>query len=90
MVLGRVGDEAARNMLGCQERFDAVPFVWSQHYEVTINYVGHAEQWDAVQIESTLEARDCSVTYSRGGRTLAVATICATAKVFRPSWPWNA
>ncbi len=62
-------------MLGFRERFDAVPFFWSQHYDVTINYVGHAEHWDAVQIDGGLEARDCAIRYTRGDRTLAVATI---------------
>jgi NADPH-dependent 2,4-dienoyl-CoA reductase/sulfur reductase-like enzyme len=71
----RQGQAAARNMLGYRERFDAVPFFWSQHYDTTINYVGHAEQWDAVQIDGALDAHDCSVTYTRGGRRLAVATI---------------
>jgi apoptosis-inducing factor 3 len=71
----RQGQVAARNMLGRRERFDAVPFFWSQHYDVTINYVGHADEWDAVHIDGSLEARDCSVTYTRGSRTLAVATI---------------
>jgi hypothetical protein len=52
-----------------------VPFFWSRHYEVDIKYVGHAEQWDAVRIDGSLEAQDCSVAYTRGGRTLAVATI---------------
>jgi hypothetical protein len=70
-----MGQTAARNMLGLRERFDAVPFFWSQHYDVAINYVGHAEKWDAVRIDGTLESHDCQVTYSRGGRTLAVATV---------------
>ena len=75
IVAERQGQIAARNMLGHRERFDAVPFFWSQHYDVTINYVGHAERWDSVQIAGTLESRNCSVTYARGDRRLAVATI---------------
>jgi apoptosis-inducing factor 3 len=62
-------------MLGLRERFDAVPFFWSQHYDVTINYVGHAEKWDTVDVDGSLEGQDCAVTYRRGGRALAVATV---------------
>ena len=75
VVAERQGQVAARNMLGHREPFDAVPFFWSQHYDVTIKYVGHAERWDAVAVAGSLDAREASVSFVRGGRTLAVATV---------------
>jgi NADPH-dependent 2,4-dienoyl-CoA reductase/sulfur reductase-like enzyme len=75
VVAERMGQTAARNMLGARERFDAVPFFWSRHYDLSINYVGHAEKWDQVAIDGSLEAQDCTVEYRLGGKTLAVATI---------------
>ena len=75
VVAERQGQTAAKNMLGLGARFDAVPFFWSQHYDVPINYVGHAERWDSLEIDGDISQRDCSVRYKRGGRTIAVATI---------------
>jgi len=75
VVAERQGQTAARNMLGQREAFDAVPFFWSQHYDVPINYVGHAEKWDQIEIDGDIHARDCLVRYKSGGRVLAVASI---------------
>jgi NADPH-dependent 2,4-dienoyl-CoA reductase/sulfur reductase-like enzyme/nitrite reductase/ring-hydroxylating ferredoxin subunit len=75
VVAERQGQVAARNMLGRRERFDAVPFFWSRHYDLSIKYIGHAERWDEVSIDGSLEALDCSVEYRRGGKALAIATI---------------
>jgi NADPH-dependent 2,4-dienoyl-CoA reductase/sulfur reductase-like enzyme len=75
VVAERQGQTAALNMLGAQEKFTAVPFFWSQHYDVPINYVGHAETWDELKIDGDIPARDCVLRFNRKGRTLAVASI---------------
>jgi apoptosis-inducing factor 3 len=75
VVAERQGQTAARNILGRGEPFDAVPFFWSQHYDVAIRYVGHAERWDRLQIDGDPRARDCEVSYFAGYRKLAVATV---------------
>jgi NADPH-dependent 2,4-dienoyl-CoA reductase/sulfur reductase-like enzyme/nitrite reductase/ring-hydroxylating ferredoxin subunit len=75
VVAQRQGQAAARSILDQDQEFDAVPFFWSQHYDVPINYVGHAERWDSIEVEGSIEARDCAVRFKQGGRTLAVATI---------------
>ena len=75
VVAERQGQTAALNMLGLREKFIAVPFFWSQHYDVAINYVGHAEAWDELAIEGDIAAKDCVVRFNQQGRTLAVASI---------------
>jgi NADPH-dependent 2,4-dienoyl-CoA reductase/sulfur reductase-like enzyme/nitrite reductase/ring-hydroxylating ferredoxin subunit len=75
VVATRQGEIAALNMLGRQRRYDAVPFFWSAHYDVTLAYVGHAERWDRIDVNGSIDERDCAVAFRRGDRTLAVATM---------------
>lgn len=75
VVAERQGQTAARNMLGARERFESVPFFWSQHYDIPINYVGHAEKWDQIDIDGDVGKKDCKVSYRQKGRTMAVVTI---------------
>ena len=75
VVAQRQGQVAALNMLGRRQPFDAVPFFWSQHYDVPINYVGHAETWDEIAVDGDIDARNCLLRFRRNGRTLAVASI---------------
>ena len=75
VVAEQQGQTAALNMLGHGQAFHAVPFFWSQHYDVPINYVGHAEKWDEIAVEGDIAGKDCLVRYKQGGRTLAAASI---------------
>ena len=71
----REAQTAARNILGAKERFTAVPFFWSAHYDATISYVGHAERWDSIAVDGSIEKRDCELRYIDGGKATAVVTI---------------
>jgi NADPH-dependent 2,4-dienoyl-CoA reductase/sulfur reductase-like enzyme len=75
VVAERQGQTAALNMMGMNQPFSAVPFFWSQHYDVPISYVGHAEKWDDIAIAGDIGAKDCILRYRRNGRVLAVASI---------------
>jgi NADPH-dependent 2,4-dienoyl-CoA reductase/sulfur reductase-like enzyme/nitrite reductase/ring-hydroxylating ferredoxin subunit len=75
VVAERQGAVAARNILGQRQRFAAVPFFWSRQYNTSIDYVGHAEQWDRLEIDGNPAAHDCTVTYWRKAKRLAVATV---------------
>ncbi|HEX2602894.1 MAG TPA: FAD-dependent oxidoreductase, partial [Gemmatimonadaceae bacterium] len=77
VVAERQGQTAARNILGRRERFDAVPFFWTEQYDFSLAYVGHAERFDKAELNGRLDAdeHDCTVTFSRGGKKLAVAVV---------------
>jgi len=71
----RQGQAVARIIAGDKRPFMDIPFFWSQHYDVSINYVGHAARWDSIEIDGSLRRRDCSVRYRAGGRMLAMASL---------------
>jgi len=73
-VAVRHGQAVARSMLGLGPSHD-VPFFWSQHHDVTLGYVGHAEHFDDVAVRGSLDARDAHVVYRDRGAVKAVVTI---------------
>ena len=75
VVAERQGQAAARNILGHRQPFTDVPFFWSQHYDVPIAYVGHAESWETIHVAGNISGKDCLVGYRWRGRIVAVASI---------------
>lgn len=75
VVAERQGQTAARNMLGMRERFDAVPFFWTEQYDFGLAYTGHAAPFDEIHIDGDIEKRDCKISYSCSGKQLAIAVI---------------
>ena len=69
VVAERPGQIAAMNMLGRREEYEQAPFFWSQHYEVSINYVGHAEAWDSTEVVGAIQERDGLVRFPRREHT---------------------
>ena len=80
VVAERMGQAAARNMLGANEPFEAMPFFWSAHYDVSINYVGHAEQWDRLVVDGDPASKDVAARFEQGAKVLALATIYRDAE----------
>lgn len=75
VVAQRQGQAAARNMLGRDEPYRDVPFFWTTQFGVGVSYVGHAADWDRVEVEGDPGEKDVAYRYMRGGEVLAVATI---------------
>jgi NADPH-dependent 2,4-dienoyl-CoA reductase/sulfur reductase-like enzyme/nitrite reductase/ring-hydroxylating ferredoxin subunit len=75
VVAQRQGESVARTMLGSTAPFRDVAFFWSNHHDVTLNYVGHASRFEEVKVHGDLEKRDAAVSYHLAGKIVAVMTI---------------
>jgi NADPH-dependent 2,4-dienoyl-CoA reductase/sulfur reductase-like enzyme len=75
VVAQRQGQVAARNMLGRTEAYDAIPFFWTQQYDVRVNYVGHAPAWDRIEVVPGLPSDQWEQRFIKDDAVTAVATI---------------
>jgi NADPH-dependent 2,4-dienoyl-CoA reductase/sulfur reductase-like enzyme/nitrite reductase/ring-hydroxylating ferredoxin subunit len=71
----RQGQAAARSLLGRGKPFTDAPFFWSQHYDVTLSYVGHASGWDRIETRGSLGERDFAAAFVKNERIHAVVTV---------------
>jgi NADPH-dependent 2,4-dienoyl-CoA reductase/sulfur reductase-like enzyme len=75
VVAERQGQVAAANIVGLNETLSEPPFFWSAHYDASLRYVGHAEQWDRIEVDGAIEARDATVRFFKDGEATAVVTL---------------
>ncbi|MEM1251860.1 MAG: FAD-dependent oxidoreductase [Cyanobacteria bacterium P01_H01_bin.21] len=69
------GQTAACNMAGHAIPFRAVPFFWTGQYDIKLRYVGHAETWNSIHIDGSLEQKKFLAFYLQDDRIAAVAGI---------------
>ncbi|MGB3767545.1 MAG: FAD-dependent oxidoreductase [Phormidesmis sp.] len=67
------GRTAARNMMGEAVAFESVPFFWTGQYDFKLRYIGHAEKWDDIVIQGSLEEKSFLAFYVKDEQVLAVA-----------------
>src|SRR6185437_11031722 len=65
------GVAAAKSMLGKGEPYAPVPYFWSDQYDLTLQYVGHASGQDEVIFRGELDPRRLLAFYLRDGRLRA-------------------
>jgi 3-phenylpropionate/trans-cinnamate dioxygenase ferredoxin reductase component len=71
----KMGQAAARNMLGKAEVFDDPHWFWSDQYDVNIQMAGVAMHWDYIAIRGSMEDQSFSAFYLSDGVLLSVMSM---------------
>lgn len=72
---GRQAVRAARVLLGLDPGSAPLTSFWTDQYGIRIQYLGHAQLADSVEIDGEPAARSFTATFSRGGRPVAVLIV---------------
>jgi 3-phenylpropionate/trans-cinnamate dioxygenase ferredoxin reductase component len=70
----RQGAAAARSMLGSDAHYDYIHTFWSDQYDHTIEYAGHATKWDNFAVRGSVDEGKFIGFYMLDGVVLAAAT----------------
>ena len=65
------GPAAARNMLDRRERYDTIPYFFSDQYDVGMEYAGFAREWDRVVFRGDPATREFMAFWLVGDRVVA-------------------
>jgi 3-phenylpropionate/trans-cinnamate dioxygenase ferredoxin reductase subunit len=71
----KMGQAAARNMLGGAEVFDDPHWFWSDQYDVNIQMAGFATEWDDMVVRGSLEDRKFAAFLLKDRRLLSTFTM---------------
>ncbi len=74
----KMGETAARNMLGAGTVFDDAHWFWSDQYDANIQMAGFATEWDDVVVRGSMEDRSFVAFLLKDGRLLST---------FSMNWP---
>ena len=69
---------AARAIMGDKQPYDAVPWFWSNQYDLRLQTVGLSMGFDAEVVRGSVEERKFSVVYLREGRVIALDCVNMT------------
>ncbi len=67
----RQGATAARNMLGKAESYARIPYLYSDQYDLGMEYAGYATSWDAVAFRGEPASRSFIAFWLNAGRVVA-------------------
>jgi 3-phenylpropionate/trans-cinnamate dioxygenase ferredoxin reductase subunit len=69
------GAAAARSMLGQTDVYAPLPYVWSDQYDVNLQYVGFPTEWHDIVVRGDVTAPEATIFFMRDGLVHAAATI---------------
>jgi 3-phenylpropionate/trans-cinnamate dioxygenase ferredoxin reductase subunit len=65
------GPAAARAMLGGEAGYDRIPYFYSDQYEIGMEYLGYAPEWDEVVVRGSWATREFLAFWLRDDRVIA-------------------
>lgn len=69
---------AASHIMGKQEAYNAIPWFWSNQYDLRLQTVGLSVDYDQELVRGDPASRSFSVIYLRGGKVIALDCVNAT------------
>jgi 3-phenylpropionate/trans-cinnamate dioxygenase ferredoxin reductase subunit len=68
---------AAKTIAGHEAHYDAVPWFWSNQYDLKLQTVGLSTGFDSAIVRGDISSRSFSVVYLRGGKVIALDCVNA-------------